>query len=289
MAIGAYHRACSAAAGLEGEMEAIIARRLVPGAVVIAGPLTLIAVAFAAQSSQYGGTTSQKVGGSPLRITLAVGRGAVSNVQLTALVTNGIAICSVDSGGTSFVFSRGKAKIDRHEKFDGKLTDGRGDSMTIKGLVKATGITGSFIIDSTGGAQGTDTCNSGNVTFSARAGGGQVDHAKYSGVIGPGYPIDFRVSADGKAVDGLVLHYDVTTCGGAPGNTAPTYDFTTLEIKSASFTGTSTDHFGPGDSVSLRISGTFFGGVATGQVSATQHITSLPTCTESEDFTAKAK
>jgi hypothetical protein len=208
---------------------------------------------------------------------------------LTALVTKGIAICTVDSGGTSFVFSKGNAKIDRHTTFDGTLTDGRGDSITITGLVKATSITGSFTIDSTGGAQGAHTCNSGKVTFSARAGGGQVDRAKYSGAIGPGYPISFRVSADGKAVDGLVLHYDVTTCSVAPGNTAPAYDFTTLEIKSGSFTGTSSDHFGPGDSVLLRISGTFFGRVATGQVTATQRITSLPTCTESEDFTATAK
>src|ERR1039457_322586 len=104
----------------------IIARRLVPVAVALAGLLTFIAVAFAAQPSQYGGTTSQKVGGSPLRITVAVSRGAVNNVQLTALVTKGIAICSVDSGGTSFVFSKGKAKIDRHNKFDGRLPAGRG-------------------------------------------------------------------------------------------------------------------------------------------------------------------
>ncbi len=267
----------------------MIARRLIPVTVALAGLLTFIAVAFAAQPSQYGGTTSQKLSGSPLRITFAISRGAVSNVQLTTLVTKGIAICSVDSGGTSFVFSRGDAKIDPDKQFDGKLTDGRGDSMTIKGGVNATSITGSFIIDSTGGAQGTHTCNSGKVTFSARAGGGQVDHAKYSGVIGPGYPINFRVSADGTAVDGLVLKYDVTTCGTAPSNTAPTYDFKTLEIKSGSFTGNSTDHFGPGDSVSLRISGTFFGRVATGRVTATQHITSLPTCTESEDFAAKAR
>jgi len=39
----------------------------------------------------------------------------------------------------------------------------------------------------------------------------------------------------------------------------------------------------------LRVSGTFFGRVATGHVTATQRITGLPTCTESEDFTAKAK
>ncbi len=115
-----------------------------------------------------------------------------------------------------------------------------------------------------------------------------MHHAKYSGAIGPGYPINFRVSANGTAVDGLVLHYDVTSCG-APGNTAPTYHFKTLEIKSGSFTGTSTDHFGTGDSALIRINGTFFGRVAAGKVTATQRITGVPTCTESEDFTAKAK
>jgi hypothetical protein len=267
----------------------IVTRRLVPVAGALAGLLTLVAVASAAQTSQYGGTTSQKVGGSPLRITLAVSRGAVGNVQLAALVSKGIALCSVDSGGSSFVFSKGKAKIDRHNSFAGKFADGNGDSITIKGLVTATSIVGSFVIKSTGGAQGAHTCNSGKVTFSARAGGGQVDHAKYSGAIGPGYPINLRVSADGKAVDGLVLGYEVTTCGGAPSNTAPTFHIGRLEIRSGSFTRTASDHFGPGDPVSLRISGTFFGRVATGQVTATQHITSLPTCTESEDFTAKAR
>jgi hypothetical protein len=265
----------------------IIARRLVPVTVALAGLLTFIAVAFAAQPSQYGGTTSQKLSGTSSRITLAVSRGAVTDVQLTASVTKGIAICSIASD-TSFVFSKGSAKIDKQKKFAGKLTDGRGDSMTIEGLVKATSIAGSFIIDSTGGVQGAHTCNSGKVTFSAQAGGGQVDHAKYSGVIGPGYPINFRVSADGTAVDGLVLGYDVTSCG-APANTAPTYHFKTLQIMSGSFMGTSTDHFGVGDSALLRVSGTFFGRVATGHVTATQRITGLPTCTESEDFTAKAK
>jgi hypothetical protein len=267
----------------------ISARRLVPVAVALAGLLTVIDVALAAQPSQYGGTTSQKVGGSALRITAAVSHGAVNRVQLIAVVSKGIAICSVDSGGTSFVFGKGKAKIGPLGKFDGKLSDGHGDSMTIEGVVKVNSIRGSFIIDSTGGAQGTNTCSSGKVTFSGRPGGGEVDHAKYSGVIGPGYPISFRVSGDGKAVDALVLQYDVTTCSAAPGNTAPTYKFGTLAITSGRFAGTSSDHFGPGDSVSLSVGGTFFGRVATGQVTATQHITSLPTCTESEDFTAKAK
>jgi hypothetical protein len=268
-----------------------VARRLVTVTVALAGLLTFIAVAVAvavaAQPSQYGGTTSQKQSGKPFRMTVAASHGALTNVQLTANVTKGIPICALDSE-QSLVFSKGKAKIDTHEKFAGKFTDGRGDSMTIEGHVKGTGITGSLIIDSTGGIQGTHTCNSGKVTFSARAGGGQVDHAQYSGVIGPGYPITFRVSANGNAVDTLVLAYDVTGCA-APGNTAPKYHFKTLQIKSGSFTGSSTDHFGPGDSALLRISGTFFGRVATGHVTASQRITSLPTCTESEDFTANAK
>jgi hypothetical protein len=271
------------------EWMSIIARRLVPVAVAVTGLLTFIAVAFAAQPSQYGGTTSQKLRGSPFRITLVASRGAVTNVQLTANVTKGIGVCALESD-TSFVFNKGKAKIDRHEKFEGKLTDARGDSMTIKGRVKATSVTGSFIIDSTGGAQGTHTCSSGKVTFSARPGGGEVHHAKYSGAIGPGYPINFRVSANGKAVVGLVLHYELTTCpGGGAGNKAGAFHFKTLKIKSGSFTGASTDHFGSGDSFMLRISGTFFGRVATGHVTGTQRITGVPTCTESEDFTAKAK
>jgi hypothetical protein len=264
-----------------------VARRLVTVTVALAGVLTFIAVALAAQPSQFGGTTSQKQSGRPFRITLAVSHGALTNIQLTANVTKGITICSLDSE-MSLVFSKGRAKIDTHKKFSGKFTDGRGDSMTIEGRVKPTGLAGSFIIDSTGGVQGAHTCNSGKVTFSARAGGGQVDHAKYSGVIGPGYPIAFRVSANGNAVDTLVLAYDVTSCAG-PGNTAPKYHFKTLQIKSGSFTGSATDHFGPGDSALVRISGTFFGRVATGHVTASQRITGVPTCTESEDFTANAK
>ncbi len=267
----------------------IISRRLVPIVVALTGLLSFIAVAFAAQPTQYGGTTSQKLRGSPFRISLVVRRGAVSNVQLTANVTKGIGICALEAD-TSLVFSKGKAEIDRHETFEGKLTDARGDSMTIKGRVKARRITGSFIVDSTGGPQGTHTCSSGKVTFSARAGGGEVHHARYSGAIGPGYPINFRVSANGKAVIGLVLHYELTTCpGGGAGNRAPAFHFKTLEIKSGSFTGALTDHSGSGDSFMLRIGGTFFGRVATGHVTGTQRITGVPTCTESEDFTARAK
>ncbi len=237
----------------------------------------------------YGGTTGQKQGASALRLTLAVSHGAVSNAQVAALVTKGATTCAVNSGGTSFVFSKGRAKINRSHRFSGKLTDGRGDSITVTGLARSARVTGSFVIKATGGASGAATCNSGKVTFSAQASGGQADHTKYSGTLGASFPISFRVSANGRAVDSLVLHYEVTTCGGSPGNSPPAYRFNALAIKSGSFSGSAAGRFGKGDSVSLRISGTFFGRVATGRVTATQHITSLPTCTESVNFTAKAK
>jgi hypothetical protein len=59
----------------------------------------------------------------------------------------------------------------------------------------------------------------------------------------------------------LVVHYEVTSCAGAE-NIAPAYDFGTLPIKSGTFTGSATDHFGPGDYGTVQITGTFFGRVA---------------------------
>ena len=171
-------------------------RRLVVTALALTGALTCVAGASAAQATQYGGTSSQKVGGSSVRLTLTVSHGAVSNVQVAALVTKGAAICAVNVGGSSFVFSKGKAKINRSHKFSGKLTDGHGDSMTITGLAKPARVTGSFVIKSTGGASGATTCNSGKVRFSAQAGGGQAHHTKYSGLVGAGFPISFRVSRE---------------------------------------------------------------------------------------------
>lgn len=90
----------------------VIARGLVLVAVALAG-LTLVVAAFAAQLAQYGGTTSQKVGKAALRITLAVGQGALSDVRVAATVDEGVSICSANSEGTQFVFSKGKAG-DRH-------------------------------------------------------------------------------------------------------------------------------------------------------------------------------
>jgi len=266
-----------------------IARRLTVAAMTVTGLLAFVAVASAAGSTSYGGTTSQKVGGSPLRLTLTVSHGAVSNVQVAATVTKGATTCTLNTSSTLFAFTKGKAKITRSHKFSGKLTDGHGDSMTLTGLARSARVTGSFVVDSSGGVSGPTTCNSGKVTFSAQASGGQVDRAKYSGTIGPGFPISFRVSANGKTVDSLVVHYEVTTCGGPPGDSPPAYHFKALAIKSGSFSGSATGRFASGASTSIRISGTFFGRVATGKVNATQHLTSFPTCRESEDFTAKVK
>ncbi len=266
-----------------------LARRLAVMAVALTGVLTFGAVASAAGSTSFGGTTSQKLGGTPLRLTLTVSHGAVSNVQLPAIINKGSATCPVNVSPTSFVFNKGKVKVAHNHKFSGKLTDGHGDSMTIAGTAKTTRVTGSFVITGTGGASGAATCSSGKVTFSAQSSGGQVDRAKYSGTIGPGFPISFRVSANGRAVDSLVLHYEVTTCGGPPGDSPPAYSFKALAITSGSFSGAVSSRPPSGASVSIRISGTFFGRVVTGKVTATQRLTSFPTCTETETFTAKAK
>ncbi len=132
----------------------------------------------------------------------------------------------------------------------------------------------------------------GSPGLSAAAGGGEGGgHAKsgaYSGVVGPGYPISFRVAAKGAAVEELVVSFE-ETCNGAAGETAPKFHFKTLKITDGKFSGSSSDHFGPTASDALRINGSIDGGAASGKVTDTSKIKSLPTCTESEPFTAKAK
>jgi hypothetical protein len=266
-----------------------IVRRIV--AVAVAGLLISTGVAFAAKSGLFEGATSQKLGGTAFRISLNVSGGAVTNVQLTAAVTQGGGLCPINGqGGPLLVFSKGKAKI-HHGKFDGKLRSSEGASLAIKGHIGPHAITGSFIVDSTFGIHGAPTCTSGKVTFTARASGGQVHGTKYSGTIPPGFPINFRVSANGTAVDGLVVAFEDTAClgGGAGPGPAPKFHFKTLQIKSGSFSGTVTRHFGSGASDLVRVSGTFFGRVAAGQVSDTQRITGVLTCTDTGDFTVKAR
>lgn len=122
----------------------------------------------------------------------------------------------------------------------------------------------------------------------ALAAGGPVKGAKYSGSVGPGYPMTFKVSASGKHVDDLVVAFE-ETCSPGAGDTPPKFDYDTLAITGGKFSGTSTDHFGKNESDRLHISGSFSGRDATGKVTDLSHIKSLPNCTQSEGFTAKAK
>jgi hypothetical protein len=122
----------------------------------------------------------------------------------------------------------------------------------------------------------------------AATGGGPVRGAHYKGTVGPGYPVTFHVSANGKHVTDLVVAFE-ETCNGAGPPAAPKFHFKTLTIKAGKFTGSSTEHYGPKASDALHITGHFDGRKAMGKVSDRSKITSLPTCTETEPFTAKVK
>ena len=255
-------------------------------AVALACGLGLTGVAFASQTTVYGGTTGQAQGGVHFRISFNVSRHVVSDIQLAATVNKGPAICRIASS-VSLRLQNGKLKVKR-AKFSGKLKDGKGDTLTITGKFKGRTVSGTFVVASTGGVQGTTTCSSGTVKFKARSGGGQSHHTKYSGTVGPGFPISFRVSSNGKDVHNLAVAFNETCTPGA-GSVAPVFHFGTLAIKSGTFSGTLNSGAGSTVSQTLHITGTFFGRTASGQVSDTVRITSLPSCTETLSFTAKAK
>jgi len=120
------------------------------------------------------------------------------------------------------------------------------------------------------------------------ASGGPVKGGKYKGSIGPGYPMSFKVSTNGKAVDHLVVAF-LETCSPGAGSVAPKFHFDTLAIQARKFSGTSTDHFGKTVSDRLHISGAFSGREASGNVTDLSKIKSLPNCTQKEPFTATAK
>jgi hypothetical protein len=126
------------------------------------------------------------------------------------------------------------------------------------------------------------------VTPALASGGGPVKGARYTGSSGPGYPLSFKVSANGKAVDDLVVAYE-SSCQPGAGSIAPKFDFGTLAITHGKFSGTSTDKFGKTVSDKVHISGSFSGREASGSVSDLAHIKSLPNCTDRSPFTAKAK
>lgn len=250
--------------------------------------LALVGVALAAAAGQYGGATSQKSGGAALRISLVVGHGAVSNVQLQAFVKTGGGACSVNVSSTSFAFTKGKLKVSGQGKFGGRLRDATGDSVTISGRLRGSKVSGSFKVSSIGGASGSRACSSGSVKYSAQLAGGQARGTAYRGSSGPGYPLHFRVSANGKSIDGLIVSY-LETCTPGAGNTAPQFRFGTLAIRAGTFSGSAVDHLGSTVTNTLRINGSFFGRTVTGTVSDTAVIKSLQPCTQTSPFTAKAK
>jgi hypothetical protein len=117
---------------------------------------------------------------------------------------------------------------------------------------------------------------------------GPVKGAHYKGASGPGYPLTFQISGNGKQVTHLVVAFE-ETCNGSAGDVPPKFDFPTLTISHGKFHGSSTDHFGKKVSQGLHIKGHFSGRKATGTVSDTSKIKSLPTCTETTPFSAKVK
>jgi hypothetical protein len=115
-----------------------------------------------------------------------------------------------------------------------------------------------------------------------------VAGARYTGSVGPGYPMSFRVSGNGQDVQDLVVSF-LETCSPGAGSAAPKFHFNTAKIKHGKFSGSSTDHFGPTVSDALTIDGTFDGRKETGTVTDKSHIKSLPNCSQTEPFTAAAR
>jgi hypothetical protein len=111
--------------------------------------------------------------------------------------------------------------------------------------------------------------------------------AKYAGETGPGYPMHFEVIDNGSRVSKLVVAFEAT-CDPGAGSVAPDFDFGSLTIHDGSFSGATNRSFGPTVSDSVRIDAKFKDDRFTGDVTDTQRITSLPTCTQSEPFSAKA-
>jgi hypothetical protein len=119
------------------------------------------------------------------------------------------------------------------------------------------------------------------------AGDAHVKDGRYKGTVGPGWPISFQVSDNGKTVEHLVAGFDVG-CNGPAGNTPTMFHFAALTIHDRSFSGRARDGFGSKVSEDLRITGSFSGGTAKGKAEDTSNITSLPSCTEKSTFTATA-
>jgi hypothetical protein len=253
-----------------------------------AGALALSAVALAASSGQYGGTTGQASGGVHERISFTVSHGTLSGLQVNAIVAQGGGDCAVlDQEGSTFQFNR-SLKI-THDAFSGTLKDNLKDSIAIQGHFKGTTASGSFVITGDDGTVQALICNSGTIKFTAELAGGELKDIKYSGSSGPGFPISFRVSGSGKVVDNLVVLFNETCTPGA-GNSEETFKFSPVKIVAGSFsTSAVTMKSGGTVSESMRVKGTFFGRTAVGTVSDHVSIPGLMPCTETVPFMATAK
>jgi hypothetical protein len=235
---------------------------------------------------QFGGTTSQTTAIDSFHITMNVDATRVSDVEFAAQVLKGTSACALNGqDGSSFAFTEGALTIANH-RIAGKLKDGLGDTVVVRGHVSRASITGSFIVFTVGVAGGPGPCNSGVVKFIAQSGSAPPGGTAYSGTVGPGYLITFDVSPHGTMVNNLVVAYD-ETCNGTPSDVTPTFRFKSLVIASGEFSGTTTETFGPTVSDMVHIDGTFSGGVAAGQVSDTSKVSSS-TCTQTSPFVATA-
>lgn len=123
--------------------------------------------------------------------------------------------------------------------------------------------------------------------IAAAAGGGPLRNGHYKGTSGPGYPLSFRVSPDGRTVEHLVVAYN-PTCSPGAGSTPFEFHFGPLPIHAGTFSGHAVDHSGTTVTESLHITGDFAGRTASGKVTNTSMIKSLKTCTDRSPFTATA-
>jgi len=117
---------------------------------------------------------------------------------------------------------------------------------------------------------------------------GTARDGEYSGFVGPGYPISFRVEANGTVVKNLDVAIEATCQPGAS-DVAPVYHFGEARIEHDKFSASTSRAFGTTVSDVVHISASLSDGKATGDVSDRASITSLPTCTQTEPFTAKVK
>jgi len=274
------------------EMPAIVARTSMLSRFVIAlfalSLVTMPSAAFGAPSmKQFGGQTSQATVLHAFRITMNVSATSVSDLEVGAQVLKGPSACTLNSqDGSSFDFTVGSLAIANH-RIAGTLNDGLGDSVVVHGHVSRSSVTGTFIIFAARVPGNSQPCTSGAVRFDAQAGSTTPGGTAYSGTVGSGYLISFDVTPHGTMVDDLVVAFD-ETCNGTPSDVAPTFRFKSLAITSGEFTGTTIETFGPTVSDTVRIDGTFSGGVAAGQVSDTSRVSGFPTCTQRSPFVATA-